>query len=75
MTIEQLHSTVRILSNSCFVRWWGWLNYPKPDRKIAFCAIDWDGSPAKVDESGLPEPYDKIDAEGKTIYVYNLIDS
>ncbi len=70
MSIEEMLQIVRILSNSCWVRWWVHWNYPQETPwKIAFCPIDDTGRPIGIDETRLSD-YEKISRHGLIYYVF-----
>lgn len=73
MTLDELLRIVRVLSNSCFVRWWAHWNYPqKEPHQIAFCAINGKGEPESIYEGDL-RGYNKVELAGLTYYVFNRL--
>lgn len=56
MTLEELRRIVSVLANSTWTRYWvDWRGHPSSDRAalLALCAINEDGTPAKLDEHAL----------------------
>lgn len=69
MTLEEMLKMVRILSNSCYVRWWAHFNYPKENPwEMAFSCIDQNGKHVDIDLSGI-----KPKIQGN-VYVFNRLD-
>lgn len=77
MQLEEMLRIVRILSNSCWVRWYAHFNHPRTDLwQIAFCAIDTLGQPAEIDESGLQQyNYSKVRSGKLLFYIFDRLDN
>jgi len=75
ITLNHMLALVRVLSNSCFVRWWAHWNYPQTHPwEIAFCAIDFDGSAVEVYEPDLPEHKKEVNEDGRVFYIFTRSD-
>ena len=74
MTLEEMLRMVRILSNSCFVRWWAHWNNKNEPWEIAFCAIEENGKEAFIDLGRARDLVWDIETFcGKKVYVFQRL--
>lgn len=74
LTIDKLQSHARMLSNSCFTRYWAHYNWPQNPVQMAIAIKDDDGNTASCHDLERAN-YEKQTTNGNIIYICDRINS